>query len=69
VRKIGVSQPAEWVARAVERRLDWPLTAGEIEEAVLPREASLAGAWRELIPETPERGGPTPRDLTQPGTG
>jgi hypothetical protein len=69
VRKIGVSQPAEWVARAVERRLDWPLTAGEIEEAVLPREESLAGAWRELIPETPERGGPTPRDLTQPGTG
>ena len=56
VRKIGVSQPAEWVARAVERRLDWPLTAEEeIQEAVLPREESLAGIWRELIPETRRR--------------
>jgi Mg2+/Co2+ transporter CorB len=69
VRRIGVSQPAEWVAKAVERRLAWPLTQTEIEEAVLPREESLAGAWRELIPETPERGAPTPRDLTQPGGG
>jgi hypothetical protein len=69
VRMIGVSQPAEWVARAVERRLDWPLTrAEEIEEAVLPREESLAGVWRELIPETPpESGAPAPRDVTEPG--
>src|SRR5215212_2834423 len=25
VRKVGVSQPGEWVAGAVERRLDWPI--------------------------------------------
>jgi len=54
VRKIGVSQPGEWVATAVERRLNWPMTpAEEMQEAVIPREESLAGIWRELIPETP----------------
>jgi hypothetical protein len=69
VRKIGVSQPAEWVAKAVERRLDWPLTsAEEIEEAVLPREESLGRIWRELIPETPpESGAPGPQGQTEPG--
>jgi hypothetical protein len=54
VRKIGVSQPGEWVAAAIERRLNWPMTpAEEMQEAVIPREESLAGIWRELIPETP----------------
>ena len=54
VRKIGVSQPGEWVAVVVERRLNWPMTpAEEMQEAVIPREESLAGIWRELIPETP----------------
>jgi len=69
VRKIGVSMPAEWVARAVERRLDWPLTsAEEIEEAVLPREESLGRIWRELIPETPPASrAPGSRDTTQSG--
>jgi hypothetical protein len=70
VRRIGVSLPAEWVARAVERRLAWPLSPEQqIEEAVLPREESLAGVWRELIPETPERGTPSPRDVTETGRG
>lgn len=69
VGRIGVPLPAEWVARAVERRLDWPLTsAEEIEEAVLPREESLGRIWRELIPETPpESGAPGPRDQADPG--
>jgi hypothetical protein len=58
VRKIGVSQPGEWVARAVERRLNWPMTpAEEMQEAVMPREESLGRIWRELIPEGPPRGG------------
>jgi hypothetical protein len=67
VRKVGVSQPAEWVARAVEHRLAWPLTrAEEIEEAVIPREESLAGVWRELIPGTPpESGAPSPRNVAE----
>jgi hypothetical protein len=52
VRTVGVSQPAEWVAAGVERRLDWPLPHVEsIEEGPAPREESLAAVWRELIPE------------------
>jgi len=52
VRKVGVSQPGEWVAAAVERRLDWHLTPEQqIEEGVMPREESLGRIWRELIPE------------------
>ena len=52
VRRVGVSQPGEWVASAVERRLDWPLPHVEsIEEAPPAREESLAAIWRELIPE------------------
>jgi hypothetical protein len=50
VRKIGVSQPGEWVASLVERRLDWP-TEGLVEEAPPRRAESLAGIWRTLIPE------------------
>jgi hypothetical protein len=51
VRRIGVSQPGEWVAGAVERRLNWPAAEPDsIEEGPLPREESLAAIWRELIP-------------------
>lgn len=58
VRRVGVSQPGEWVASAVERRLDWPLPHVEsIEEAPPGREASLAAIWRELIPERAPGGG------------
>lgn len=59
VRKIGVSQPGEWVASGVERRLDWPITTTGIEEGPAPREGeSLAAIWRTLIPETtPTAGG------------
>jgi hypothetical protein len=65
VRQVGVSQPGEWVAGGVERRLDWPLPHVEsIEEAPPAREASLAAIWRELIPErAPGRG--TARGATQ----
>lgn len=73
VRRIGVSQPGEWVATAVERRLDWPMTpAEEIEESALPRQESIAGIWRELIPESPpdrpETGTPRSPDPTRSGT-
>ena len=63
VRRIGVSLPAEWVAKAVERRLDWPLTEAErMQEAVAPQEESLGRIWRELIPESPpQRGAGGPR--------
>lgn len=58
VRRVGVSQPGEWVASGVERRLDWPITTTGIEEGPAPREESLAAIWRTLIPETtPTAGG------------
>jgi hypothetical protein len=58
VRQAGVSQPGEWVAGGVERRLDWPAEAPEgIEEGPAPREESLAAIWRTLIPETSPRTG------------
>ena len=68
VRRVGVSQPGEWVASAVERRLDWPAAAA-IEEAPLPREQSLAAIWRELIPETRPGAGAGGQDVTGSGLG
>jgi hypothetical protein len=50
VRKIGVSQPGEWVAAALERRLHWEPTPVGIEEAPLQAEHSLGSIWRALIP-------------------
>jgi hypothetical protein len=39
MRSIGLSEPGVLVGRAVERRLEWPLTREEeIEEAAIPRE-------------------------------
>jgi hypothetical protein len=68
VRKVGVSQPGEWVAAAVERRLDWHLTPEQqIEEGVMPREESLGRIWRELIPERPADVPPGTRSATGSG--
>ena len=47
VRIIGVSQPGEWSARALERSLDWYETEEELQEAPPPRRKdSLAEAGR-----------------------
>ena len=51
VRKVGVSQPGEWTAMAVEHRLDWPAPQ-PIEEAPPRRVESLADIWRELTPRS-----------------
>ena len=51
VRRIGVSQPGEWVASGVESRLSWKPTASEVPEA-LPPEESIGTIWRALIPGT-----------------
>lgn len=68
VRIVGVSQPGEWVASGVERRLDWPLPHVEsIEEAPAPREESLAAIWRELIPERAPAERPRARPRARPG--
>ena len=71
VRRIGVSQPGEWVASAVERRLNWPLTEAEqMQEAVAPQEESLASIWRQLTPESPPQrgaGGQRPEGSKQLG--
>jgi hypothetical protein len=63
VRKVGVSQPGEWVAGAVERRLDWPLPHVEqIQEGRQARRESVADIWRELIPEGAPGSAPSRRD-------
>jgi hypothetical protein len=69
VRRVGISQPGEWVASAVERRLDWPEEpAVGIEEAPLPREGTLGDIWRELIPErAPSARGPGSERVTPSG--
>jgi hypothetical protein len=68
VRRVGVSQPGEWVASAVERRLDWPLPHVEsIEEAPPGREESLAAIWRELIPERAPASGSGARGAPESG--
>ena len=49
VRVIGVSQPGEWTAHAVERNLDWPADEHELEEGPPARRPdSIAEAWRAL---------------------
>jgi hypothetical protein len=68
VRQIGVSQPGEWVAAGVERRLDWPLPhVTGIEEAPPVQEQSLASIWRELIPESAPASGSRRGDATGSG--
>src|SRR4051812_6229982 len=50
VHKVGVALPAEWVAKAVQNRLDWH--AEPILEEAPPRPAiSPADAWAALVPE------------------
>ena len=52
VRQSGISKPAEWVASAIENRLDWHAAEpGFEEEAPARRGGSLAEAWAALIPE------------------
>jgi hypothetical protein len=62
---VGVSQPGEWVASGVERRLDWPLPhVTGIEEVPPVREQSLAAIWRELIPESAPASGSRAQETT-----
>jgi hypothetical protein len=69
VRRVGVSQPGEWVAVGVERRLSWHAEPGEEPEAVTP-ERSLGTIWRALIPaEASPPGSFTPRELREAGQG
>jgi hypothetical protein len=52
VRSAGVSQPGEWVAAAIRHATNLaPAAEEQITAAALPREESLAKAWRALIPE------------------
>lgn len=62
VRKVGVSQPGEWVASGVEGRLDWPIPY--VEEGPAAGGESLASIWRELIPESAPGTGPSARETT-----
>ncbi len=70
VRKVGVSQPGEWVAGAVERRLDWPLPHVEqIQEGRQAPTDSLGDIWRELIPERAPGSASSRRDPTGHASG
>jgi hypothetical protein len=61
VHRAGIAQPAEWVAQAVEQRLDWTAPQVEsIEEAPRAREESLADIWSQLIPEMAPSRAPAP---------
>lgn len=52
VRVIGISQPGEWVASAVQNRTNWHAeTEPTLEKAPSRRTASLADAWAALVPE------------------
>jgi hypothetical protein len=67
VRRMGVSGPAEWVAGAVERRLDWPLPhVTGIEEVPPVHAQSPAAIWRELIPEGPPPSAREPEPSSSP---
>jgi hypothetical protein len=69
VRRIGVSQPGEWTASAVENRLDWH---APIEEGRPQPTESLADIWRQLIPEHAPpraRAAGSPRDAPPAPTG
>ena len=67
VNKTGIPKPGAWTALAVERRLNWPLTPAEqMEEAMHPREVSLAHIWRQLTPELTASGAaPESQDASQ----
>jgi hypothetical protein len=63
VHSLGISQPGEWTADAVEYWLDWADPANEAKRQLPPSDHSLAAIWREL--RTPRRrpadsGGPKP---------
>lgn len=49
VRTVGISQPGEWTAKAVQNRLDWHAAEPELEK--VRRGPSLAEAWAGLGPE------------------
>jgi hypothetical protein len=71
VRRIGVSWPAEIVAGAVERRLNWsPPHVTGIEEVPPVYEQSPATIWRELLTESapPPAREPEPRSPAPTGS-
>jgi hypothetical protein len=66
VNQSGIPKPGAWVAAGVERRLSWhPTQAEAMEEAALPPQESLAGIWRQLIPEAPTGAAQPSRDKSQ----
>ena len=63
VRKIGISQPGEWVADVVESRLLWPASIEQLEQAAPKRPLTHGDIWRMIRSERrhpPYAGGPKP---------
>jgi putative intracellular protease/amidase len=61
VRKIGIAQPGEWTAQAVQNRLNWHAEP-TLEKAPRRQAASLADAWAALIPDRAPATRRTPDD-------
>ena len=61
VRKVGVALPSEWVAWAVQRRLNWHAEP-TLEKAPRRPAASLADAWAALVPDRGPASRRTPDD-------
>jgi hypothetical protein len=57
VYRMGVSQPGEWLASAVEHRLDWSDEPAEAATKPPPHGLSHAAIWRALVPHR-HRSGP-----------
>lgn len=57
VRKVGVSQPGEWIAYVLEYWFAWPAQSKD-ELQKMTSKHSLAGIWRELREDLAEEGEP-----------
>jgi hypothetical protein len=67
VRRVGVSQPGEWAAYGLGRLMSWMPAPEAREEVPFPREPTLAGAWRALVPESPPPSGADPHGTRRSG--
>ena len=48
VHRVGISQPGEWTASAVERHLEWPVSPEEVAKERDAHHPSPGSIWREL---------------------
>lgn len=59
VRKVGISQPGEWIAYVLEYWFAWPVQSKDESQKTIVKH-SLAGIWRGLREDLVEEGTPKP---------